>query len=217
MLHFTHHANKQYEQALNTLLSTLMDMGEKARSLMHIARAAITGEPDQAAAAKALDKQVNALEMSVEQQITSLLTRHAMMVDELRFVLCAIRIAAALERVGDMAKNTAKRVGKLPVSIPASLQTGYAAMVDRTESMLAEALQLLERYDEDKALAVCRSDDEVDGHYKSMVIAVQKEFEGEQLAPFLFLAKNLERMADYASSVAKEAAYIHTGQKLKLS
>src|SRR5690348_11705812 len=102
MLHFTQHADKQYEQALHALLSTLQNMGEKARAMMGFAKGALTGVPDQTAAAKALDKEINALEVSVEEQVTSLLTRYAMMADELRFALGAVRIAAALERVGDM-------------------------------------------------------------------------------------------------------------------
>jgi len=217
MLHFTQHASKQYEQALNGLLASLLAMGEKARGMIAHAGAALTGAPDQAPAAKALDKEINALETQVEQQVTALLTRHAMMADELRFVLCAIRIASHLERVGDMAKNTVKRIGKMPVPIPKELQANYAAMAKSTDAMVAQAIGLIENYNQETALSVCRSDDEVDGRYKDIVLAAQRAVPAEALAPFLFLAKNLERMADYASSVAKEAAYIHTGQKLVVS
>lgn len=222
MLQFTQHANKQYESELQGLLDSLRDMGGKVEGLMVLARKALSSGADNAAEAKALDKEINALETAIEQQVTSLLTRHTVMMDELRFVLCAIKISAALERMGDMAKNSVKRVAKVSVSAPPALRDSYLAMIDRTRDMLSAAINLINDYSEEAAAEICRSDDAVDDLYKNAIITAQRALQNDgmgsdQLAHFLFVAKNLERMADHATSLAKQAAYIHTGKKFSVN
>lgn len=218
MLHFTHHANRQYEAELKGILETLFAMGTRVGETMALTRRALTEGINAADETKALDKAVNAGQEEVESRVMALFTRHAPMTDELRFIVSAVKIAASLERIGDMAKNSAKRLSRLTAPLPAGLRESYLTMLDAGARMYTGALALLKEYDAAAAAAICESDDAVDGLYKG-VVALAREIgtqggQGETLPHYLFIAKNLERMADYASDVAREVAYVQTGERL---
>jgi phosphate transport system protein len=163
-----------------------------------------------------LDRQVNALDRSVSEQATMMLAHRSPMGDDLRFVTSALRIASDLERAGDLAKNTTKRSMKLGDYSPMTVLDSLHRMVDIVISMLGDALTAIETRNPEQAIAVWKRDKQVDDLYHEILRDLQTEMQKnpasvEAATHFVFATKNFERIADYATSLARTVHYVTTG------
>jgi len=165
-----------------------------------------------------LDRQVNALDRSINEQATMMLALRAPMGDDLRFVTSALGIASDLERAGDLAKNTTKRSLKLGDYTPTLVIESLNKMVSIVLYMLGEALTAIELRNPEQAIEVWKRDKQVDDHYHEILRALQEEMQKnpgaiESATHFVFAAKNFERIADYATSLARTVYYVTTGKQ----
>ena len=163
-----------------------------------------------------LDRQVNALDRSVSEQATMMLALRSPMGDDLRFVTSALRIASDLERAGDLAKNTTKRSMKLGDYEPTHVLESLHRMVDIVLTMVSDALTAIETRNPEQAIAVWKRDKQVDDLYHDILRDLQTEMQKnsssvEAATHFVFATKNFERIADYATSLARTVHYVTTG------
>jgi phosphate transport system protein len=137
----------------------------------------------------------------------------------LRVVLTAWRIASELERVGDLAKNIAKRALILNQADPIQLTRS----VDRLGTIAAGHLkQVLDAYsskDVDAAIAVWRQDDNIDAHYNSLfrellTYMIEDPRTITSCAHLLFIAKNIERIGDHGTNIAEHIHFLVTGEEI---
>jgi phosphate transport system protein len=166
----------------------------------------------------ARDKELDALEEQLNEQAISLIARRAPMAQDLRRVLVAIKVASALERVGDYAKNIAKRA---QIIIPAQINGAPMASLIRMSHMVQQMLhQVMDAYmdmDEKLALDVYQRDVEVDQLHTSLfhsLIELLHEA-GERSAAashLLFVAKNIERVGDFATNIAEQIYFLVHGR-----
>lgn len=212
------HTLRAYDDQLGQLTSSIIEMGANVRDLILLAKRAVT-ERDEALveAARAKDKQINALDRQIEQQATVILALQNPMAVDLRYVTSSLRISIALERVGDLAKNITKRSAKLgEYKLPEATLNKLYQMVDIVVAMLEGALDAIKTRNADEALDVWKRDDEVDDLYHHILTTMQKEMQAHpdnilSCTHLVFVAKNFERIADYATNLAKTVHYVISG------
>ena len=202
---------------LRGLVSQLGGLAEEAidRAMRALARADL----ELAAQVVADDRKLDAIEAEVERLAVQIIALRAPMAVDLREVVAALKIAAVLERVGDYAKNIARRVASIegehriePISI-------LPAMARMAAEMVRDALDAFAARDPDAAVEVCRSDKALDDFYDSIFRTlvthmVENPKTIGQVAHLLFVAKNLERVGDHATNVAEMVYFAATGTQL---
>ncbi|WP_448501352.1 phosphate signaling complex protein PhoU [Sphingomonas sp.] len=214
------HTVKAFDEDIGQLRGLLAQMGGLAEEAIDNAMDALKRHDLQAAQAIVDgDKRIDALEAEVERLAVRLIALRAPMADDLREVVAALKIAGVLERIGDYAKNIAKRVkaidGKSAIE-PLSLLPSMANMANE---MVREVLDAFAARDADAARRVCEMDRAVDDFYNSIfrtlvTFMMENPQSIGQAAHMLFIAKNLERVGDHATNVAEMVHYAATGEHM---
>jgi phosphate transport system protein len=173
-----------------------------------LAERAISGDPD-----------IDALQHQIEDQALKLLALRQPMAVDLRETLAAIKLASELERVGDLAKNIAKRALVLNREPPIRLAQSLARMGRATLSQLKLVLDAYSDRDTEGAEAVWRNDDEIDEVYNSLFRELLTYMMEDPrtiglCTHLLFVAKNIERTGDHATNIAETVYHMVTGGHL---
>jgi phosphate transport system protein len=215
------HTVASFDADLKMLGTMVADMGSRAgQALTEATRALMERNLQLAQQVIASDRGLDLLQREIEEKaVTTLALRQPMAVD-LREVVSAMRIAGDLERVGDLAKNVAKRViaiGDQPA--PANLAVGLGTLSERVGRQLAAVLTAYATRDDAAALTVWRADGEIDTLFTSLFRELLTYMmEDPRSIGFcthlLFCAKNLERAGDHATNIAETAHYVITGEVL---
>jgi len=214
------HIVKSYSQDLQRLRDLITEMGGIVENQLALATQAIVeGDPAIASRAIEQDAKVDVLERKAEQLVITMLALRQPMAADLRCVIAALKITAALERIGDYAKNVAKRsivLGEL--RLPFSL-TAIAAMARLVQENLQLVIDAVGEDNVEKAIQVWRSDEAIDDLYNSIfreLVTYMME-DARNITPcthLLFIAKNLERIGDHATNIAENVYYAITGATL---
>ena len=211
------HTVKAFDEDIGQLRGLIAQMGGLAEYAIELAMLALRRH-DLETARQVIegDKQIDALEMEVERLAVQLIALRAPLADDLREVVAALKIAGVIERIGDYAKNIARRVSAIedhgtiePISV-------LPAMADMARRMVRDVLDAFAARDPDAAILVSESDRAVDDFYNSLFrVLVTYMMENPasigQVAHLLFIAKNLERVGDHATNVAEMVYYAATG------
>jgi phosphate transport system protein len=214
------HTLKAFDEELNQLRAMVSQMGGLAEQAIREAmRCLMKRDCDGARKAVEDDRKIDALEAEAEQRIVQLIALRAPMADDLREAVAALKIVGVVERIGDYAKNIAKRVPQIGTAAriePISLLPEMARMV---AEMVHEALEALVRRDAERARDVVERDAAVDDFYNSIFRALltfmmEDPAKITEAAHLLFVAKNLERIGDHATNIAEMVYYSATGERL---
>jgi len=214
------HIVTSYAQELQRLRDLMTQMGGMVESQVMMSAEALA-ENDSAIATRVVeqDKAVDGLEREAEQLVIRMLALRQPMAADLREIVAAMKITAALERIGDYAKNVAKRSIVLrQFALPFSL-TGLMAMSRLVQENLRLVIDAVAENDAEKAVQVWNSDQAIDDLYNSIfreLITYMME-DGRSITPcthLLFIAKNLERIGDHATNIAETVHYAVTGVAL---
>jgi len=164
------------------------------------------------------DAKLDALEAALNDRAMEVIAKRAPLAQDLRRILSALKIASVLERVGDYAKNIAKRSR---VIIDEETNRNDAISLTRISDIVQEMLRaVLDAYATDNAnlaMEVWERDEEVDGIYSGLyndllhIIAAGNE-EARVVSHFLFIAKNIERIGDHTTAVAEQVYFQVHGQ-----
>ena len=214
------HIVKSYEQELVRLRDLMSEMGGLVESQVATAIQAIIAHDDVVAGRVVeQDREVDALERQGEQLVMRMLALRQPMASDLRQIVAALKITSALERIGDYAKNMAKRSIVLgQFSLPFSL-TGLASMARLVQENLRLVIDAVGEQDAQKAVQVWQSDQAIDDLYNSIfreLITYMME-DARSITPcthLLFITKNLERIGDHATNIAETVHYAVTGEAL---
>src|SRR5215831_11107471 len=168
----------------------------------------------------ALDDKIDHLQREIEEKAILTIARRQPMAVDLREIVGALRVANDLERIGDLAKNIAKRVGALDNDIQMTqVMRGVEHMADLVLSQIKDVLDSYARRDVEKALAVWRGDEEVDAVnnslFRELLTYMMEDPRNISLCiHLLFCAKNIERMGDHATNIAETIYYMVEGRTL---
>lgn len=213
------HIHSAFDRDLEAVQAHVLRMGGLVeQALLDAAEALEKRDEALAHKVRAGDTAIDALEQQIQSECARLLALRAPTAGDLRVVLSVMRIAAALERAGDYAKNLAKRA--LVLSNMAPLE-GSAASVQRMARIvvlrLKEALDAYIAQDVAVAQDVRDRDREVDQMYNSMfrelLTHMMEDPRNISAAMHLhFIAKNIERVGDHATAIAEQVIYLATGE-----
>jgi phosphate transport system protein len=164
------------------------------------------------------DKEIDRLEVEVEENCLKILALHQPVAADLRFLITALKMNNDLERIGDLAVNITN--GKLCLtseSSPPIFAEKLSSMGVKARRMLRDSLQALMDLDGPKAREVLAADDEVDDDYRAFIALVKQELAVEPakielMVCWLMVAKHLERVADLATNIAEDTIYTITGE-----
>jgi phosphate transport system protein len=203
------HTVKAFSEQLEALSASIAQMGGLAEAQFADAVEAVARR-DTALAESAVggDKRIDVLQVEIEDRALKLLALRQPMAVDLRETLAAIKIASELERIGDLAKNIAKRAIVLNREPPMRLTTSLARM---GRVALAQLKQVLDAYSDrnaDAAEAVWKQDNEIDELYNSMFRELLTYMMEDprtigSSTHLLFIAKNIERSGDHATNIAE--------------
>jgi phosphate transport system protein len=211
------HTVKAFDEDIGELRGLIAQMGGLAEQAIGASIEALQRHDLEAAARiVADDKRIDALEMRVEQLAVRIIALRAPMAVDLREVVAALKIAGVVERIGDYAKNIAKRVPLIDSHSEIEPLSVLPAMATLAAELVHDVLDAFAARDAEAALAVCERDKAVDDFYNSLFrVLVTHMMENPktigQVAHLLFIAKNLERVGDHATNVAEMVYYAATG------
>jgi len=214
------HTVKAFTEQLESLAAAVSQMGGLAEAQLANAIEAI-GRRDTALAESAVggDKDVDALQQQIEERALRLLALRQPMAVDLRETLAAIKIASELERIGDLAKNIAKRAIVLNKEPPIRLTQSLARMGRAALSQLKLVLDSYSNRDSGGAETVWRQDGEIDEIYNSLFRELLTYMMEDprtigMCTHLLFVAKNIERTGDHATNIAEVVYHMVTGTHL---
>jgi phosphate transport system protein len=215
------HTVASFDADLKVLGNMIADMGLRAgRALADATRALTERNVQLAQQVIASDRGLDLLQHEIEEKAVTTLARRQPMAVDLREIVSTMRVAGDLERVGDLAKNVAKRViaiGEQPS--PINLAAGLGTLSERVGQQLAAVLKAYADRDDKAALEVWKADGAIDGLFTSLFRELLTYMmEDPRSIGFcthlLFCAKNLERVGDHATNIAETTHYVITGETL---
>ena len=214
------HTVKAFDDDLDQLRAAISEMGGLAEdAISESMRALVQRDTEGALRVVENDRRIDALEAEVERAAVQLIALRAPMADDLRDVVAALKIAGVVERIGDYAKNIAKRVHVIDESPNIEPLSLLPEMARIAAEMVHNVLDAFAARDARKAVAVCERDRAVDDFYNSifrtlLTFMMENPHNITPATHLLFIAKNLERIGDHATNVAEMVYFAATGQHM---
>jgi phosphate transport system protein len=211
------HTLKAFDAEIVELRGLISEMGGRAEAAIDRAMESLVRH-DLAAAGQVIadDKRIDELEIEVERLAVQMIALRAPMADDLREAVAALKIAAVIERIGDYAKNIAKRVPMIGRSHQIEAISVLPAMATLASEMLHDVLDAFAARDWEAAIEVNDRDRAVDDFYNSifrtlLTFMMENPATIGEAAHLLFVAKNLERIGDHATNVAEMVYFAAKG------
>jgi phosphate transport system protein len=215
------HIVKAYDADLASLKSMISSMGGLVEEqLAGSVEALVRRDHKLADSVIQRDKEIDLIETQVEEKAILTIAKRQPMARDLRNVIVSIRIAADIERIGDLAKNVAKRTHAINDEIPRKLVTGLSRMGQLSQDQLKLVFDAYAANDAGKALEVWRHDEDIDALYNSifrelLTYMMEDPRMISACTHLLFATKNLERIGDHATNIAENIYYLVHGKMLQ--
>ena len=213
------HIASAFDRDLEAIQAMIMKMGGLVEDAVDKATVALTEQDGELASqVRAGDKRIDAMEWQVNEEAARVIAQRQPLATDLRTVLSVFRISASLERIGDYAKNMAKRSEIImelhPIDGTAPALKRMSKMV---QMMLKDALDAYIQRDAALAADVRARDEEVDqmynGLFREYLTHMMEDPRNITACMHLhFLAKNLERMGDLVTAIAEQVIYLVSGE-----
>ncbi len=211
------HTVKAFDEDITRLRGLIAEMGGLSElAIEQGMRALVNGDEKLGDEVVARDRRIDALEAEVDAMAVRTLALRAPMADDLREIVAALKIAGVLERIGDYAKNIAKRVGRIEGRSRFEPLTLIPAMGELAAEMVHDVLTAYAARDPELAREVIERDAKVDAFYDSIFrnlvsFMVENPATISSAAELLFVARNIERIGDHATNVAEMVHYSAVG------
>ena len=212
------HTLKRFDEELERLSATISEMGGLAESQLAQSLVALRDRDTEIAERViAEDARVDALDLEVQEQTVQLVALRQPMAVDLRLILSSIKIASALERIADYAKNTAKRSILLAQGTsPVAAVNGIDRLGRLVRTALKDVLDAFAHGDVVKAHDVWERDEEIDqvytGLFRELLTYMMEDPRTiTACTHLLFMAKNIERAGDHVTNIAELVSFRSTG------
>jgi phosphate transport system protein len=210
---------RHFAEELEELKQALLEMGALVESSIHTSVQAL-GERDDRLARRVVEDEslINRMELDLDARVTRLLALNQPVAGDLRLLVMCLKINTDLERMGDLAVSVAERaisLNKLDTPLGQSL-TDTSRMASLVEDMLHRTLDAFVKRDVDIARTILPADDDVDhlrdSIYKDLMAMMRRDPATVDAGVHLmFIARNLERIADHATNIAEDVIYLVRG------
>jgi phosphate transport system protein len=215
------HTIKAFDAELRELTRMVMDMGSLVeRQIADCLHALTNRDATLAERVVALDPSLDALQHDIEEKAVLAIARRQPMAIDLRQIVGALRIANDLERVGDLAKNIARRVLPLAEELDqAGLMLGVESLGEIALDRIRQVLASYRDRNTQSALEVWNGDEEIDlrctGLFRELLTYMMEDARSiSYCIHLMFCAKNIERIGDHATNIAETVYYIAEGRPI---
>ena len=215
------HIVTSYTDELTTLAQLIAEMGGQVEvAIENGTKALLKLDRELADVTIIADQRIDDMQRRIDDMAVSMIARRQPMASDLRAIVTAIHVASDLERVGDMAKQLARRSLKLEgLSLQPTFYNGVRNMTNLVLRQIKDALDAYASRDPAAAIEVCNRDDDVDAMHTSLfrellTYMMEDPRNITQCTHLLFCAKSLERIGDHATNIAERAYYLQTGKQL---
>lgn len=214
------HTVKAFDEDITRLRGLIAEMGGLAEVAIGDAmQSLIKGSATLAEAVIAGDRKIDALEAQVDRLAVRIIALRAPMADDLREVIAALKIAGILERIGDYAKNIAKRTGRIGNRDSFGPLPLIPAMAEIAAEMVHDVLSAYAARDPHLAVEIVERDAKVDAFYDSIFRNLVSHMVDNPAtvgtaAHLMFVARNLERIGDHATNIAEQVYFAATADYL---
>jgi phosphate transport system protein len=206
--------SKEFDEELEILKKNLVLMSAKAGEMIQKSVSALLVRDVTAAGnIRALENEINQLQLEIDNQCSTLIALRQPVAQDLRFIIVAMKISSDLERIGDKSISILKRASSLASCSQIKPIPDIPRMADMAGAMMRDAIEAFGARDVEAARQILIRDDEVD-LLKDKVneeLVDQMGADPQTIKPCLQLvlvARNLERIADHATNIAKDTIYL---------
>jgi phosphate transport system protein len=215
------HIVKSYDRDLEALGRRIAEMGGVAEKMLAEAMDALsTFDVDLAHRVVSSDPRLDALRREIEENAILTIARRQPLAVDLRECIAAIRISGDIERVGDLAKNIAKRTLKIvsEARVPRAI-VGLKSMHEIAAMQLKDALDAYALRDTERARAVWQNDSDLDALedsvFRDLLTFMMEDPRNISFCThLLFCSKNLERIGDHTTNISETVVYLVTGESM---
>ncbi len=214
------HIAKAYDHDISALKTQLAEMGGIAEEQLANAIQSLIRR-DTGLADKVIrdDQLLDDLERRIEEKAILTIAKRQPMAHDLREIIVAIRVSSDIERIGDLAKNTAKRTHAISEALPRNLSSGLTRMGKMAQAQLNQVLNAYAKRDDEMGLAVWRADEDLDALYNSifrelLTYMMEDPRKIGECTHLLFGAKNLERIGDHTTNIAENIHFLIHGKAI---
>lgn len=222
--HETHnqHISQQFNQSLTELRNHFLTMGGMVeKQIADAVEALINGDTELAALVQANEKQVDEMEILIDEECTQVIARRHPAASDLRLVLGTVKMIADLERMGDEAAKIAKMA--IRMSEEGKAPRGYVEirhLATHVSQMVHQALDTFARFDADAAIDIIREDRSVDAEYGSalrslMTFMMEDPRSISQVQNVMWVLRALERIGDHAANIAEHVIFMVRGKDVR--
>ena len=212
---------RHFEQELEDLKGKILRMGSLVEEQVQGALRALTArDSDLARKIIANDRQVNTLDVEVDEECLRLLALQQPAARDLRFITTAMKISTELERISDLAENICERAIELNQEPQLKPYIDIPRMANWSLRMVKESLDAFVNHDAELARKVCTDDDFVDDlthqlFRELLSFMLENPQTITRAIRITFIAKYLERIADHATNVAELVVYMVEGKIIR--
>ncbi len=215
----TDHIVKAYDRELGTLGQRIAEMGGIAEQMLSDAMDSLARlDSELARKTIAVDPRLDMLQREIEDNAILTIARRQPLAVDLRECVAAIRVSGDLERVGDLAKNIAKRAAKIAAEarMPRAI-VGLKSMHELAAMQLKDVLDAYSQRDVERARAVWTRDAELDALedsvFRDLLTFMMEDPRNITFCThLLFCSKNIERIGDHTTNIAETVIYLVTGE-----
>jgi phosphate transport system protein len=215
------HTDKVFDAELGQLRDRLLEMGGKVEAAVSASvRSLIERDSPLAEKVQLQDREINRLEVEIDEMCARLLALRQPTASDLRFITTALKIVVDLERMGDLAVNIAERAIDLNQSPPPRPFHDLVTLADLSEAQLKKALDAFVERDVAKAEDVLQGDDLLDALYQKLfnellTYMMEDARVIRRATNLMFAAKQLERFGDHAMNLAEMVIYMVRGTDVR--
>lgn len=208
-----------FHREMDVIKSQILRLGTMVEEQLYYAIKAVE-DLDESLAQTVIsqDDRVDQKEVEIEEECLKVMALHQPVAIDLRLLVAVLKINSDLERIGDMAVNIADTVAFLKShQEEGRREFDFRNMAEKTRSLLRRSLDSLVNLDENLAVSVCESDDEIDSLHRGMYALVEEHIQknpaqvGKYLR-YLLISRNLERVGDHSTNIAEDVLYMARGR-----
>lgn len=212
---------RHFDEELKELKSKLLQMAALAEEAIAKAVKSLVERDSKLAEEVALsDKEINMLEIEIDEFCLKLLALRQPIARDLRFIAAAFKINNDLERIGDLSVNIAQRTLDLLKEPQLKPLVDIPKMAELAQKMVRDSLDAFVREDAELGRDVCRRDDAVDqlNHkiFRELLThMISDPHTINRAVDLILIGRNLERIADHATNISEDAVYLVQGRSIK--
>lgn len=219
----TEHIFKQYDAELESVRAKVLQMGGLVeQQIINALEALVTANPKIAAEVMESDRQVNALEVQVDEDCSHIIARRQPAAGDLRMIMMVVKTITDLERIGDEATKIARVAEKIYESdrLYKPRFNEVKSMVALVREMLRTSLDAFARLDATKTVEVARQDEQVDEQFRAamrqlITFMLEDPRTISMSLEVLFVAKAIERIGDHSKNIAEYVVYMVKGKDVR--